>query len=327
MSTAQNAKLKTQNNSVKRKTACFKLLVVALSFALYAFGFNKAAAADFSLGISPPIIQIQIEPPANIDTPITIENHGQETVTLEILFKPFNSSKEENGEIIYLTGKKPLIFENIKISEDEEIIEKVVISPKQSKTLKLHLDIPKDEPSSDYYFSVLFVSENKLDERLNQLKIQGGIATNVLLSIKGKPPLIGAKPTSTAKIVEFSSPSFLEKGPVPFTVRLKNQSNHFIIPQGTISIKNIFGKTIGQVKLSVVNILANTTRLENSLWKESFLLGHYTATLIIDISDKGPTLIKSISFFVFPFRAFIIFIAIAYIILFVKNRLKKYRKP
>lgn len=327
MSTTQNAKLKTQNNSVKRKTSCFKLLVVALSFALYAFSFNKAAAADLSLGIYPPIIQIQIEPPANIDTPITIENHGKETVTLEISIKPFTAGKGELGEVVYESGKNPLIFENIKISEDEETIEKVVIPPKQSKTLKLHLDIPKDEPLSDYYFSVLFVSENMLDERLNQLKIQGGIATNVLLSIKGKPPLIGAKPTSIAKIVEFSSPSFLEKGPVPFMVRLKNQSNHFITPQGTISIKNIFGKTIGQVKLSPINILADTIRSQETLWQETFLFGPYTATLNINPSDKGPTLIKTIHFFVFPFRAFIIFIAIAYIILFVKNRLKRYRKP
>jgi len=322
---SQNSKVKGQNFKSKLKT--FYFLIVFLTFDFLFLNLDKAAAADLSLGIYPPIIQIQIEPPANIDTPITIENHGQVSVALEILFKPFGSSKEENGEIVYLIGKKPLIFENIKISEDEEAIEKVVIPPKQSKTLELHIDIPRDEPLSDYYFSVLFVSENKLDERLNQLKIQGGIATNVLLSIKGIPPLIGAKPTSIAKIVEFSSPSFLEKGPVPFTVRLKNQSNHFITPQGTISIKNILGKTIGQVKLSPVNILADTIRSQETLWQETFLFGPYTATLNINPSDKGPTLIKTVHFFVFPFRAFIILIAIAYIILFVKNRLKRYRKP
>jgi len=312
---------------MKIKNLKFKICLLIFTICYLLFAIDKAEAKALSLGIYPPIIQIQIEPPANIDTPITIENHGQETVTLEILFKPFALSKEENGEIIYLTGKKPLIFENIKISEDEEIIEKVVIPPKQSKTLKLNLDIPKDEPLSDYYFSVLFVSENRPKERLNQLKIQGGIATNILLSIKGIPPLIGAKPTSIGKIVEFSSPSFLEKGPVPFTVRLKNQSNHFITPQGAISIKNIFGKTIGQVKLSAVNILADTIRSQETLWQGTFLFGPYTATLNINPSDKEPSLMKSTNFFVFPFRAFIIFIAIAYVILFLKNRLKRYRKP
>jgi len=281
---------------------------------------SKVNAAHLSLGIYPPIIQIQIEPPANIDTPITIENHGQETVTLEILFKPFNSGKGESGEVVYESGKNPLIFENIMVREDGKTIKEIVISPKQSKTLTLHLDIPTDEPLSDYYFSVLFVSDNKLEERLNQLKIQGGIATNVLLSIKGIPPLIGAKPTSIGKIVEFSSPSLFEKGPVPFTVRIKNQSNHFIKPQGTISIKNIFGKTIGQVKLSPVNILADTIRSQETLWQETFLFGPYTATLIINPSDKGPSLIKSISFFVFPFRVFLILAGTMIAILLVKNR-------
>ncbi len=281
---------------------------------------SKVSAADLSLGIYPPLIQIQLDPPATINTPITIQNRGQETVTLKILLKPFNSGKGESGEVIYGSGKNPLVFENIKVRENDEAIEKIVIAPKQNKTLNLHLDIPKDEPLSDYYFSVLFISENKLKDKLNQSKIQGGIATNVLLSIKGKPPLIGAKPTSIAKIVEFSSPSFLEKGPVPFTVRLKNQSNHFITPQGTISIKNMFGKTIGHVKLSPVNVLADTIRSQETLWQETFLFGPYTATLNINPSDKGPTLIKTINFFVFPFRAFLILITMVFGILFIKNR-------
>jgi hypothetical protein len=123
------------------------------------------------------------------------------------------------------------------------------------------------------------------------------------------------------KIVDFSAPLLLENGPVPFRVRLKNQSNHFTTPQGSIAIKNIFGKTIGQIKLSPVNILANTTRLHNSLWKEDFLFGHYTATLTIKLSDKEQSLIKKTSFFFFPFRILFILITIFFVILLIKNRL------
>ena len=324
----QNSKLKSQNYSSKRKTILtFKLLVVVLSFALYTFSFDRVHASSLSLSISPPIIQIQVDPPATINTPITIQNRGQETVTLEILFKPFTAvasdateSKGESGEVVYILGKNPLVFEKIGVYHNDEVIEKVVIGPKQNKTLNLHIDVPQDESLSDYYFSVLFISKNKLKDKLNQSRILGGIATNVLLSIKGKPPLIGAKPTSIAKIVEFSSPSFLEIEPVPFKVRLKNQSNHFITPQGTISIKNMFGKTIGQVKLSPVNILADTIRSQETLWQETLLFGPYTATLNINPSDKGPTLIKTINFFVFPLRTFIILAGILITILLVKNR-------
>lgn len=311
---------------MKIKNLKFKICLCIFAICYLLFTIDKAEAKTLSLGISPPIIQIQIEPPANIDAPITIQNSGEVSVTLKISLKPFRAGKGESGEVFYTSGKNPLVFQNITVIEDGKSIEKVVIPPKQSKTLKLNLDIPKDEPLSDYYFSVLFVSENTLEDSLSQLKIQGGIATNVLLSIKGKPPLIGAKATSIAKIVEFSTPSLLEKGPVPFRFRLKNQSNHFITPQGTISIKNIFGKTIGKIKLSPVNILVNTIRSQETLWQETFLLGPYTATLNINPSDKEPALIKSISFFVFPLRALLILITIAYIILFIKNRLKRYRK-
>src|SRR3989344_4647692 len=43
-------------------------------------------------------------------------------------------------------------------------------------------------------------------------------------------------------IEEFSSNIFFEKGPVPFTVRVRNTGAHFIKPKSEIAIKNMFGQ-------------------------------------------------------------------------------------
>jgi len=306
--------MKQLNNRTMKNT---KILVLVVLVVLVVFP-KKAAASELSLGIYPPIIQIQTVPPAVMDTPITIHNYGGETVALEISLKPFTAAKGENGEVLYMSGKNPLVYENIKVRDNDEVVKKVVIGPRQNKTLNLYIDIPKDESVSDHYFSVVFISENKSKDKLNQSKIQAGIATNVLLSIGSKEMIMG-------KIVEFSTPLFLEKGPVPFTVRLKNQSNHFITPQGTISIKNIFGKTIGQVKLSPVNILAGSIRSQQTLWQEALLFGPYTATLNIDASDNVPILLKTVTFFVFPLWTFIALTGTVIIIFLTKNRLKRYR--
>jgi hypothetical protein len=112
---------------------------------------------------------------------------------------------------------------------------------------------------------------------------------------------------------------------VPFKIRLKNESEHFITPDGEILIKNIFGKTIGQVKLPPVNILAGTTRKENVSLNNGYMLGAYKATLILNISNNGPVLIKSKTFFVFPLWASIVFVGVVIVILIINNRIKKFR--
>ena len=97
------------------KLLTFALLTLIFNFALLTFNLGKVEASALSLGIYPPVIQIETIPPSLIKTPITIENLGEETVSLQILLKPFKASEKENGEISYLLenevqGADPLIF-------------------------------------------------------------------------------------------------------------------------------------------------------------------------------------------------------------------------
>ena len=128
---------------------------------------GKAHAEGLSLGISPPILQITAVPPASVTTPITIENLGEETVTLGIVLRSFKQADTENGQIRYLNqeeeahGTNPLLFQKIQIRDNDHPVTSVTLAPHQAKALDMHLGILKDEPLSDYYFSILFVSNPK----------------------------------------------------------------------------------------------------------------------------------------------------------------------
>src|SRR5581483_11221742 len=114
-----------------------------------------------------------------------------------------------------------------------------------------------------------------------------------------------------------SVPWYLEKGPVPFVVRVFNDSDHVIAPQGEIVITNMYGQKIGKVELLPVNILSDSIRsmpdknmswdlLQEQLstqsknqkmkavWNEQFLLGLYSAKLRLKLSDSGPILRKTL---------------------------------
>ena len=316
--------------SIKRKLPIL-VLAIFLHTTYYILHTTPTLANGLSLGIYPPIIQIKAVPPAKIQASITIHNFGDQTVNLGITFRPFTAPQKENGEVSYLSqnnsfGENPLFFQHVAVLQDEDPIQSLILYPKQEKKLTLQIDLPSDEATSDYYFSIIFVSKTapNTTSAISQNAI--GIGTNVLFSI-------GPKEEPQAILQEYSTPFISQKGPTLFAVRVKNTGRHFTTAQGNILIKNVFGQTVGKVDLPPQNILAGSTRsLTSHLspltskagWPESFLLGPYTATLTLALSENGPTITKTIHFVGLPIQILIGLVITILIVILIKNRIKSY---
>lgn len=365
-------------NKINFKT--FYLLLVLLTFEFLFLNLDKAQASALSLGIDPPIIVINAIPPTAVTSSLNIQNKSDVQVTLRIQLKLFKT-KGENGELEH-SKEAPEFFKNIQVVDANVPVENITLGPRQQKSLNLNVNIPQDTSASvrppatspnqsqanqtdvagevglarqnntqalaggrDYYFSIVFISTNSSSIESNSSINQVGIATNVLLSI-------GAKEIPKANIEEFSSNIFFERGPVPFTIRVKNTSAHFVKPKGEITIKNMLNQSIGKLDLYGVNILSGSIRAipndiymqelrlkDNlntkgkypvdfrrpiALWKESFLLGLYSANLNISMSNEGPVFTRTIYFFAFPFQGLIIIVILVIIGIVVRNRLKLY---
>lgn len=303
----------------------------------------RTFAEGLSLGIEPPIIQIDAVTPASIKTPITIENNGDTPTRLKIQLKAFTASEKQNGMVHYLDGSdvgaNPALFNNIQFADNNHNVDSVALSPKQKKAIVMHIGIPENMPHDDYYFSVVFISESQEELSKTSSTTPIGIATNVLLSI-------GPKGATTGQIEEFSAPFFTTSGPVPFILRLKNTSDHYITPKGVIMIKNMFNQTIGRVDLLPVNVLSGTTRAipdmllspdasksahfirpqtrhEAAVWPEIFLLGPYTAELTLALSDEGPIFRRTIYFFALPIILLVSIVILILLTTFLIIRIKK----
>ncbi|GDX62393.1 hypothetical protein LBMAG33_7030 [Candidatus Levyibacteriota bacterium] len=330
--------------------------IIGVSIGIYIIGMlaSNASADGVNLGVYPPIIQIIATPPAKIESEVTIQNLENQSINVSIELRPFTASKKENGEVRYLNknepfGADPLLLQRIEIVENGKIIKETVLGPKQKKTLKINITIPKESPLSDYYFSILFISKSYQYDQISQSEkepkqsgsfMQVGISTNILLSV-------GPKGIAKGTIEEFSSPLFMEKGPVPFTVRINNKSEHSVAPKGNILIKNFFGQLIGNIELAQVNILAGTIRsipdIEHiinlktqkemlsmdhpkAFWTEYFLLGPYTATLTTSLTDNGPIYSRTIYFFGFPIQGVIGILMSVIIVFWLKQRINYHKK-
>jgi hypothetical protein len=311
------------------------LLILSISFLTFA---HSVRAETINIGVYPPIFQATTTPPSDISAPISVYNFTDSPVELKIIIKPFKQSNSEKGEVSYLSNSptEDFIAKNVRVLDDKNEISSITLSAKEIKKLSLKIKVPQDQSHSDYYFSVIFLSTNQAANASNISSSLGGVATNVLVSVGPQGPTNG-------EIKEFSTPFFIQGGPVPFTLKIFNKSDHYITPNGQILIQNMFGQTVGKVDLLPVNILSNTSRyipdlqsylvsLKNNglnfdskttFWNEKFLLGPYTASLVISLSDSGPTFKKSVYFFAFPAEALITIILIVIIITIIIKRIKK----
>lgn len=335
-----------------------RLIITILSGLCCVLYAPQALADTIQLQVSPPLLHIRAVPPADITTPITITNTSEQGVNLKIAFNLFKDNGRETGEIAYLNDKDPFpgpdakLFEKIHLIDEKNIaLDSLSVGPKQTKHLRLRIILPKNEPAADYYFSAIFLTTpdgtipNGTDNKKISAssKIEAGIASNVLLSI-------GPKENNKTYIEEFSSPVYVNSGPVPFSIRVKNTGRHVTTPKGLVLIKNMFGQTVGRIELPPTNVLAGSTRalidtgqLANSaastkslkeltgkplgqaahaIWTEHFLLGFYTATLSIAVSDDGPVFTRSIHFLAFPATFLFALLVVILIVLVLYIRVK-----
>lgn len=317
-------------------------------FVLLTFVFSQRAYAqevDFTL--SPPRILIPAKTEGTVQTLLTIKNNNQETLTLKRAFSPFTASRLEDGTVFYpqQPDKQTLVFleKYVRVKENNSDITQVTLAPYQEKQLQLFVTIPKQRKNTDYYFSIVFISEGvntglypRPTSGVTSLTtIHSGIATNVLVSIHNDTK------SENLTIEQFTTNKFFPKGPVPFRLKVHNGGETMVAVKGYIVVYNMFGQPIGKIDVSPAYVLANTGRyLENDIessnkevlstsrpalfWDESFLLGPYSAELTISYGEKETTFVRTIHFFALPLEAAITLLGLLFLFLFLKERVKRY---
>jgi len=310
------------------KTLIYSFILVTVTCIISAIIPKSGYANQIHIGIYPPLITIQANPPSDITTPITLKNYGNDPIILSILIKTFSSSEKNNGEVsLQKNIKDQFLYDNVEILENHPIQE-LILSPGQEKRLLLHIIINENEKKTDHYFSILFISKDNQVNQTNTSAITAGIGVNVILAI-------GNDKNPNWFINKFSIPFFLEKNDKQnFILKIQNNSNHFIKTKGTIVIKNIFGKEVSKINLSPTIILAKSNRFlsENSdkanqtPWTNGILPGFYVGNLVLGLSNNNFTFLKTIHFLLLPKDFFPILTITLLVIIFIGARIKNYLK-
>ncbi|MFH1601466.1 MAG: four helix bundle suffix domain-containing protein [Candidatus Shapirobacteria bacterium] len=229
--------------------AAIKIIIVITVISFIAARGNRACLAagqSFSLSLSPPLLEVVLQPGKSITQAYEVKNLGTSLLYLQTEIRFFLPSEAlaKEGQITYqepdiFTGLPEFKLNNANINLGDTF----VLEPNQSQQLVLKITAPLDLPQKDYYatFFIQQIPEVSFSEQQAQPGLAGQIGSNILITVSQTADL-----EAKGEISEFfSQPKLADLGQeIKFTIKAANLGENFFKSAGKIEIYNIFGKKI-----------------------------------------------------------------------------------
>lgn len=295
--------------SLPRKTKIVLMLSPLLFIA--AFGINFAATgqqASQSLEISPPSQEIEVNPGERITITSSVRNKSTNSLPINVRLEDFTATGDEGQ--VELTASSPYSIK----SWGKVTPENFNLAPGESQEVTATIKIPNDA-AGGRYGSFVFGVKGK--EEADSAAIAQEIASLFLVRISGP---VDEKLT----LLEFSSPTFSEFGPIPFDIKVKNSGNVHVKPYGLINVTDMFGRKVKDIVIYETNVFPGAERILKSNLDNKFLFGKYNATAIVYYgSDQSDTLTSSLTFYVAPVKIIAVGLVFIFIIFVLRKRISK----
>ena len=317
---------------------------IVLVFSLLIILLPQITAA---LTLTPPLLEIGVEPGREITSKIKVFNESDSTISLYPSTANF-TAKDEIGTPYFLFVEEEGLASWIEITPGP-----IVLLPGERQDVVFNVKVPEDADPGGHYAGIFFGSAPPvIDSEAGQVTVVSKLGVLLLFRVSGDVTVRNA-------IQEFhilNDQKIFTRLPINFWYRLRNSGNLHIRPEGEIEIKNIFGlKTTKspqkeltrqeeeQYKYKFVNanpiegaVLPDSVRKFETAWKKSepydienrnffqnfisqavaeyknFAFGRYTASLKISNVPESLT-VEKISFWVFPWH-FLLLLVIVLII-------------
>lgn len=280
---------------MKKIVRIILLLLIPAVFANVAFAQSPVR----SFTITPPTLLAPLAPGKTSEGVMKMRNDTDEPVTFNVLVQDF---------IVTDTHGTPTMLPPDTLSNKYSAASwigvsptRFTVAPHQRQELNYFIQIPSTARPGGHYAAIVFapVTEKGVDNTGATINSQIG----TLFSITIAGDII-----QKASISKFSTPWFAEYGPVAIQTQIKNEGDEHIAPQGTLAITSMFGGKQIQ-PLHENNIFPQAARDFVNIFGEKWMFGRYTATFQATYGRANNLpLSATASFWVFPWKIFIVIV-------------------
>jgi hypothetical protein len=272
---------------MKKRLFLIKVIMVFCTVVLLVTTATSVKANDtgnaqnsMSLGVSPAIFELVLEPGVEKSTKIFVHNNTDSPIPIKaqvLNFIPSESLSE-------LTKEQLQVFDASTWFEVEPY--DFILQPETYQEVLVKVNPPEDAQPGGNYATVFFqplLADNLISAQNTYVTAKIGVLA--LLKVKGDI-------IESAQVKDFTASPKAPFGPTEFNITLENTGNIHLLPTGTIAVKNMFNKEVGTFDLKPSIVLPHTGKNFSAEWDQRWILGKYTASVQITYGSDPVTLIE-----------------------------------
>ncbi len=322
--------------SVKKILTATLLMTLAATYLLLntlVFAQNQQDPAS-GLQISPTRTELTVKKGSSETISITIKNVTGGNIVAKPEINDFESDNDTGTPRIITDENQKSAYT---IKDFISNIPDVSMASGESKTVKIPVNVPNDQPPGGYFGVIRFIAEpvsTNNDQSGRQINLTASVGHIVLVNVPGnvKEQL---QIVSLEAEKDRKAGSIFSSAPNGVALGLKNDGNSFSKPFGTVVVRDFRGKEIYKYEINNTdprgNVLPGSTRtFHDSIQNVSSSLGKYKVAASVSYGSGGDVLVSETTFWVIPMWARILAILLIIILLvaifFAVKRLRGHEK-
>lgn len=300
-----------------------------------------------ALTISPPVIELSVDPGNVITEEIKIVNTTDEPQIFYLAKADFTASGE-GGEPSFLKAEEVPEDYPYSLTAWLKFSDSQIFLPAWEKaSVKVIISVPQEASPGGHYGAVFFESRAPELTGETAVGVVSKIGTLILVRVAGKT-------VEQAKVASFDTQTaghcFAHK-PIKFYTRFENTGNVHLKPSGKIDVYNLVGRVVASLEVNEKggNVLPGSTRRFEAEWSANqtvsqatgnlfkrfwqgvknesrgFGFGKYTGYLSLDWGSSGQTANAALEFWIFPWRlTTVVVLGLGLILLVLTVGVKRY---
>jgi hypothetical protein len=309
------------------------LVLICSACAPAVLAATKSPGVGQALEIAPPIMTLKANPGQVLKTKIQLRDITKSSLVVTNEINNFVANGEDGTPKILMGSEDN--NDPFAMKDWVKPLPQFTLTPNQIQVLSITISIPKNASPGGHYAVIRFTG---IPPQLKGtgVSLSASLGALVLLTVNGKlTHKMSIDTFAVSKYEGGKSAKLFQSAPLSFTVKLKNSGNIQEEPTGHIVISDLFGRAVAGVNINVPprNVLPDSTRqffgsLDKSNLGTKRLFGLYHAKITVRYGDNNSqTSVKSIYFWVIPYKLIAIIIVLLVIAFFaLKYLLRRYKR-
>ncbi len=299
-----------------------KIIILLVMTVVMVFVLTKVVNAQsiMPLIVAPSRQELEISPGEKSAINIRFYNSGEMPVSGILRIADFIVQDKEGT---------PVIIDNPSLSSPKYSgaswfnipYDRITIPATDKVTIQANITVPETARPGGRYVAVYFEPGPEVPKPVGGNQEAGtGVGSRIAALVYLK---VAGVTNEKALLSRFFARTFFEYGPIEVESQILNRGDYHVRPRGVITMSNVFGAPVDQIKLKEENIFPDAVRnFENKLGKK-WMMGKYKLNFTASYGEKGQVLEAFTYVWVFPWRvALAVILTIIVIILMVNNLYK-----